>query len=91
MPFYIYYDQFKLPSPLEVDRFISKGMYIGVTCELAKLPSPLEVDRFISLVFDYFSDGEVIVFPSPLEVDRVISNLQLKLCLQSLCFRPLPR
>ena len=36
------------PSPLGVYRFMSKGMYIGVTGELAKLPSPLEVDRVIS-------------------------------------------
>ena len=36
-----------LPSPLEVDRFISTWRILWV-CDTRRFPSPLEVDRFIS-------------------------------------------
>ena len=59
------------PSPLEVNRFISKrGQYNKR--ENGKFPSPLEVNRFISLGKRLMKLTKL--FPSPLEVNRFISN-----------------
>ena len=64
----------ELPSPLEVDRFISM-MTITEKIDKVHFPSPPEVYRFISILGSRYTDE--IKFPSPLEVDRFISNLIL--------------
>ena len=77
------------PSPLEVDRFISRQNTLGVL-HVRVFPSPLEVDRFISkrLEFLYLSFN---VFPSPLEVDRFISTSEIEGEINNNRFRPLSR
>ena len=63
-----------LPSPLEVDRFIS-DVFTDEQFVEAVLPSPREVDRFISDGDSDHSIKSLTAFPSPREVNRFISNM----------------
>ena len=67
-----YSDDTQLPSPLEVNRFISVITHEGGYRREWRLPSPLEVYRFISRTY---ATGcfKILEFPSPLEVYRFIS------------------
>ena len=60
------------PSPLEVDRFISK-LLRKIMYFTYLFPSPFEVNRFISDNTE-IEDFKVRRFPSPFEVNRFLSQ-----------------